>query len=432
MMSLIFCVGMLSGSFMGHPVGVHAASNTLRRHSSKSTTRALLQQLTYQEQRLRTTPTVSSNKSRAEILFNLRGRFIDITPAGLAAVAKTQHPAPDFDLATYVSTPGQASWLETDLSLFGSKNQALVGGLAGAKQVVSLAEFDGGLGAVASSIAANFPDKVASLVLQGATGDNDLVTVNLQFKTADVTGQFTTLPLRVFNTLPIDKKTHKIVGKYQPSISSWPIYVLKAVLNLQFSQSSSQNPLLQGSEDALMQALLGREVRTIGLTRNDDRNNLVANGGSTFPLFNTLPSEDFDLYMENLALSKVGVLRSRGSSGLNAYAEYDPDTQSVKFDDGILVSALNSNAIRVMAKDKSTDIVLHNDLLYSVIEVLKDSQGRPTALRLYNSQGFNYEPSKAMDDAANTAKNLNKIPTVAADFILTIHWAKRVVRSLTA
>ena len=146
--------------------------------------------------------------AKADNFYTLRGRFIDITPANLDKKAKQLHPNPDISLDFFTFDTTHVSWTKSDLPLFGANNRALAGGLAGAREVVSVSPFDSGLGAVAASVAANYPAQLSELVSQVAAGGKNLVSVNLHFKTRDMPGGFAPLHVRILNTLPIKCWVH--------------------------------------------------------------------------------------------------------------------------------------------------------------------------------------------------------------------------------
>lgn len=357
----------------------------------------------------------------------LLGRRIDASPVQLQRIKAAWKPRKDPDLSSFTEDTAHAVWFETDLPLFGKKNQALAGGLKAAREVVSFTDFDNGLGAAAATVAARHPNRIRAIAAQAA-GDSDLVSMTLRIKTQDTLGGFADLRLDVVNTLPVSKKNHKLVGSFEPNTSSWFAYLAKYVVKL----GDVPIPLQLFDTRALLQAIWGREVQQVSLTRQGDLNNQNCGTNPFGDVLGTLPSENFDVQIQRLASTRVGIFEFNAGFQLASMIEYNSDTARVEFDDGFMESALNGDAIRLKSNDGTVNLVVAGFRDYAVIDVIRSKHGQPTALRLYNPQGYNFQPNAAADGtAAGTAsRNISKLPKVAADFTLPVHWLKRVATSL--
>lgn len=312
----------------------------------------------------------------------------------------------DFVLDYSLITTRQIRWKETNLLLFGNKKQALAGGLAGAREVVSY--MTDGLGAAAATVAARHPNRVRGFVHHvGGKNDTDLVSVSLKFKTLDK--GFVFLTLSVSNRLPIDIKTGKMQDQGVVQSTSWFTYIAKYASQISNSSTITIDPV------AVFQAMAGRDAQLYSMSRYDDLGQAGCNNGTTNITYEeglrslTLPSETFDAKIELLATTKVGMLRFNDALELENMPGYNAKTGEVKFADHVLSDSGGTTTIK--SRDGKINVSVYF-AFYAVLDVLRGSDNKPSAVRLYNT-GTNYMP-----------------PRLGSDFTLPVAWLKGIVDSI--
>lgn len=325
---------------------------------------------------------------------------------GIAAQWKPQH---DPDLLNFVNDQGlvrkEIKWEKSGTPVWGKHKRALVGGLHGAREVVSFPLDFNGLGAAAASVAAQRPYHISQFIHHVGKPNSGMLSVTLRLNTDDE--GFVPFTLNVRNTLPTNVTSHKIAGTARPSTSSWFTLVAKVVVQ--------QQPPILSDAASILQGLSGHKTQMYWMNRYSDFGQAGCNNGTTVYTLDQIlhqllaPSETFDIKMGLLVGHKVGMINlNAGTNGLQYMAGYNAKTGRVELADHTLQTV--HNAVQIRSRDGKTDVSVGPNYL-SVVDVLKGPNGKAHALHLYNP------------DPASP-------PKVGSDFVLPIEWLRGLANSI--
>ena len=346
---------------------------------------------------------------------------IDVAQHDLDVLRKNWQPADEASLLpNLVARRDNVVWGNVNQTLFGANSTGLQGGIVGASQAVGLDLGLNGVSSACATFAARFPDLLTQRIKQNGS----TLTVHLQLKTLSEAGGFRDFPVQVNGTLPVINGTHTLATLNPAPNATWSLFVAKAIWSLTLQ---SHPPYSAGTFVGALEALTGREMQEVGLTRLADG---PLPSGPFNDLAGALPSLHFDTWMQRLGDTRYGGLVFRDGRSLLQSPAYDANTGVARYADGNLSAVLGGTGVRVQAK--GLDVVLLGVLPYGVVGVgfaepaNKYDLPHPDTLTLMAGTGFTYDPRQAAASPQTILSNISQIP---GPFGLPVSWAKRLAIS---